>query len=92
MINKFNCSNNHSYQSTNSYSNNAIFNNKYYREFPSNDSPEVLEYLIKKNISTVGYTACILNIIYKNWEMILIILLFMIILHLNKRKINQIKF
>ena len=43
----------------------SAFNNKYYREFPSNDSPEVIEYLIKKNISTVGYTACILNIIYK---------------------------
>lgn len=41
------------------------FNNKYYRDFPSNDSPEVIEYLLKNNISTVGFTACILNIIYK---------------------------
>lgn len=41
------------------------FNNKYYRDFPSNDSPEVIEYLMNKNITSVGYTACILNIIYK---------------------------
>ena len=41
------------------------FNGKYFRDFPSNHSPEIIEYLITKNISTVSLSASILNIIYK---------------------------
>jgi len=41
------------------------FTNKYFRDFPSNHSPEVIEYLMNKKVSTIGLTASILNIIYK---------------------------
>ena len=41
------------------------FNHKYYREFPSNHSPEVIEYLMNKKVTSVGFSAAILNIIYK---------------------------
>jgi len=41
------------------------FTGKYFRDFPSNDSPDIVEYLISKNITTNGMSACLLNIIYK---------------------------
>ena len=41
------------------------FNNQYYRDFPSNHSPEVIEYLMNKKVSSVGFSSSILNIIYK---------------------------
>lgn len=41
------------------------FTNQYYRDFPSNHSPEIIEYLMKKRISTTSLSASLLNIIYK---------------------------
>lgn len=41
------------------------FNNQYYRDFPSNHSPEIIEYLMNKKITSVGFSSSILNIIYK---------------------------
>lgn len=41
------------------------FNSQYFREFPSNHSPEIIEYLINKKVTTVSLSASILNIIYK---------------------------
>lgn len=41
------------------------FNHKYYRDFPSNHSPEVIEYLINKKVTSIGFSSSILNIIYK---------------------------
>lgn len=41
------------------------FNNQYYRDFPSNHSPEIIEYLMTKKVTSVGFSASILNIIYK---------------------------
>lgn len=43
----------------------ASFNNKYYRDFPFEYGPEYVEYLIDNNISTVSFSASILNLIYK---------------------------
>ena len=43
----------------------SSFNMEYYRDFPSNHSPEVIEYLMNKKVTSVGFSACILNIIYK---------------------------
>lgn len=42
------------------------FGMKYYRELPNTYGPEVLEYLLNKNISTLGYSSCILNLIDKH--------------------------
>lgn len=42
------------------------FNMQYYRELPNNYGPEILEYLMSKNISTLGYSSCILNLIDKH--------------------------
>lgn len=41
------------------------FKEDYYRDFPSNHSPEIIEYLMNKKVSSVGFSASILNIIYK---------------------------
>ena len=41
------------------------FNMEYYREFPNTYGPEILEYLIKHVSTSEGYSACILNMIYK---------------------------
>ena len=41
------------------------FNMEYYREFPNTYGPEVLEYLIKHKSTSIGYSSCILNMIYK---------------------------
>lgn len=41
------------------------FKEDYYRDFPSNHSPEIIEYLMNKKVSEVGFSASILNIIYK---------------------------
>ncbi len=41
------------------------FKGKYYRDFPSEDNPNVLEYLMKKESSSVGFSATILNLINK---------------------------
>ncbi len=41
------------------------FNMEYYRDFPNNYGPETLEYLLKKDITTLGYSASVLNIIDK---------------------------
>ena len=41
------------------------FEMQYYRNFPNDYGPEILEYLLDCNITTKGYSACILNIIYK---------------------------
>ena len=43
----------------------SSFNNQYYREFPSNHSPEIIEYLMNKRVSSNGFSSSILNIIYK---------------------------
>lgn len=43
----------------------SSFNNKYYRDFPSNHSPEIIEYLMNKSVTAVGFSSSILNIIYK---------------------------
>ncbi len=41
------------------------FNMEYYRSFPAEYGPEVLEYLLDKNISEKSLSAIILNLIYK---------------------------
>ena len=41
------------------------FNQKYYRDFPSNHSPETIEYLMTKRITTNGLSSALLYIIYK---------------------------
>lgn len=41
------------------------FKEDYYRDFPSNHSPEIIEYLMNKRVSEVGFSSTILNIIYK---------------------------
>ena len=41
------------------------YKGKYYRDFPSEDNPYVLEYLIKKKITTLSFSATILNLIAK---------------------------
>lgn len=38
---------------------------QYYREIPENYGPEILEYLLKKNITSDGFSASILNVIHK---------------------------
>jgi len=43
----------------------SSFTNQYYRDFPSNHSPEIIEYLMNKKITSVGFSSSILNIIYK---------------------------
>ena len=42
-----------------------IFQEQYHREFPSEDNPYVIEYLMKKEISTLSFSATILNLITK---------------------------
>lgn len=41
------------------------FDEKYYRDFPNEYSPETVQYLMKKNIDTVGLSSSLLNIIRK---------------------------
>lgn len=41
------------------------FNMEYYRDFPNNYGPDVLEFLIKRKNTTNSYSASILNMIYK---------------------------
>ena len=41
------------------------YQGKYYREFPSEDNPYVIEYLMNKKITTLSFTATILNLIAK---------------------------
>lgn len=41
------------------------FKHEYYRELPAEYGPEVVEYLLKHNISTNGLTASLLNIVQK---------------------------
>jgi uncharacterized membrane protein len=43
----------------------STFNLEYYREFPAEYGPEVVEYLMKKNITPLALSATILNIIRK---------------------------
>ena len=43
----------------------ATFDNKYYRDFPSENGPEIVEYLLKRNITTASFSASILSLIYK---------------------------
>ncbi len=43
------------------------FDMEYYRELPQDFPPEILEYLLKKQITTNGYSACILNMICKKY-------------------------
>ena len=38
---------------------------EYYRDFPADYGPEVLEYLLKQNVTEESLSACILNLIYK---------------------------
>ena len=38
---------------------------EYYRDFPENYGPEVLEYLLNKNVTEKSLSATILNLIYK---------------------------
>ena len=41
------------------------FKGRYYRDFPSEDNPNVLEYLMKRKSTNVGFSATILNLINK---------------------------
>lgn len=41
------------------------FDMEYYRDFPNEYGPEIVEYLIKKRVTTDAYSASILNMIYK---------------------------
>ena len=41
------------------------FKGRYYREFPSEDNPNVLEYLMKRKSTNIGFSATILNLISK---------------------------
>ena len=43
----------------------TIFNMEYFRDFPASYGPEVLEYLIDKNVTEKSLSATILNLIYK---------------------------
>lgn len=42
------------------------YNQKYYREFPSEDNPYVIEYLTKGRITSLSFSATILSLITKN--------------------------
>ena len=41
------------------------FKEHYYRDFPNNDNPNVLEYLMKRKSTNLGFSATILNLIVK---------------------------
>lgn len=41
------------------------FKGHYYRDFPSEDNPNVLEYLMKRKSTNIGFSATILNLINK---------------------------
>lgn len=41
------------------------FDMQYYRDFPDTYGPEILEYLLKKNVSSIGFSASILQIVSK---------------------------
>ncbi len=43
----------------------TTFNMEYFRDFPASYGPEVLEYLIDKNVTEKSLSATILNLIYK---------------------------
>lgn len=42
-----------------------MFKDHYYRDFPSKDNPNVLEYLMKRKSTNIGFSATILNLINK---------------------------
>ena len=41
------------------------YTGKYYREFPNNDNPNVIEYLMKRKSTNIGFSATVLNLINK---------------------------
>ena len=41
------------------------FKGQYYRDFPSEDNPNVIEYLMKRKSTNIGFSATILNLINK---------------------------
>lgn len=41
------------------------YKGKYYREFPNNDNPNVIEYLMKRKSTNIGFSATVLNLINK---------------------------
>ena len=41
------------------------FKEKYYRDFPSDDDPNIIEYLMKRKSTNIGFSATILNLINK---------------------------
>lgn len=41
------------------------FTSKYYREFPSNDTPPMIEYLMEKKVGTNALSATILDLVYR---------------------------
>lgn len=43
----------------------VTFDAKYFRDFPSNNNPEIVEYLFKKKVTATGLSSSILNLIYK---------------------------
>ena len=43
----------------------TAFNMEYFRDFPASYGPEVLEYIIDKNVSEKSLSATILNLVYK---------------------------
>ena len=43
----------------------SAFDNKYYRDFPASYGPEIVEYLIKKNVTEDSFSASLVNLIYK---------------------------
>ena len=43
----------------------TAFNMEYFRDFPASYGPEVLEYLLDKNVTEKSLSATILNLIYK---------------------------
>lgn len=42
-----------------------IYKGHYYRDFPTNDNPNVIEFLMKRKSTTLGFSATILNLINK---------------------------
>ena len=43
------------------------FNQKYYRDFPADYSPAVIEYVMKKKVTNKSFSAIILELIRKKW-------------------------
>lgn len=44
----------------------VVLPSPYYRDLPNTYGPEVLEYLLKKNVSTLGFSSSVLNLIDEN--------------------------